>query len=975
MIPTATYRLQFGADLTFRDAKALVPYLSGLGVSHVYASPVLKTRAGSSHGYDITDHNALNPLLGTEQDFRKFVAELHGRNMKLILDIVPNHMAVGGSDNRWWLDVLEHGEASLYSGYFDIDWHPPSRLLNNKLLLPFLGDYYGSVLERGELVLKFEVEEGGFHIAYFDHVFPIDPMTYPFILNHQASELKKPDPGEQGSAQWQSLIQTLRSMPRRGAMSKTRSMRRRETGNHCKQLLSRLCENYPAIQRWIGDVVEALNCNGEIHDGYNRLHRLLEKQAFRLAYWKVAADMINYRRFFDINELAGIRIEDEEVFTAVHGYLGGLIREGLIDGFRIDHIDGLADPPGYCRDLGKLVQPDDIQQGPDGSGAVYTVVEKILAADEELKSDWGVQGTTGYEFAALVNGLFIHPDGEAPLTALYEDFLKAAAQYPEQTGQLNRFYDPDISRLIYRVRKFIMRHTLAGELSVLANRLSRIAQEDRNTRDFTRESLRQALMDVLAWFSVYRTYLSPGQRCEQDLEILSRAVGQGSLCSQLDRNLFDFIYSALTTGTVRHPRSRIERQCAEFCRLFQQYTPMVAAKSLEDTAGYRYNRLVSLNDVGFDLSRFAIPAAVFHEKNRRRLAQLPDTMVATSTHDSKRGEDVRARINVLSEMPELWRHHALHWQRLNAGKKMPVNGQPAPCPNDEYLLYQTLTGTWPFDPDLADNRDYKERIVAYMIKAAREAKIHTSWVNPGDAYEQALSGFIEAIFDDKGAEGFVRDFLLLQSRIARPGLYNALSQTLLKLMSPGVPDIYQGNELWSFALVDPDNRRAVDFSLRRELLRESSVNRIGWDQCVAAVEDGYAKFILTRKALELRRRYPALFRLGDYLPLEPRGPGAKYIVAFARIHQGKTICIAVTRWLARLPEITDPWPIPIKYWENTWLVMPPGDQPGHYCDVLSGDTIETVSGDGEMKLAVADIFKRAPVSLLESVPVTANGDA
>ncbi len=977
MIPNATYRLQFNSDFTFNDGTDLVPYLLELGVSHVYASPILKTRAGSNNGYDIIDHNTLNPDLGTEADFRQFTGSLQHHGMKLILDIVPNHMAIGGGDNRWWLDILEHGEASAYAGYFDIDWHPPSQFLNNKLLLPFLGDYYGNVLERGELTLQLVPDKGSFQVNYFDHVFPVDPMTYPIILGHPGLGPESPADGEeqhqlQALLDLEKVILTLRSLPRRSAISKARRLRRRETADTCKQQLARLYRNQPALLSRMKDIVATFNATGKQHQGRELLHRLLEKQAWRLAYWKVAADVINYRRFFDINELAGLRVDKPEVFDHVHRYLEQMIREGLINGVRVDHVDGLADPLGYCQRLQALIQRARTGEEKGKSSkddTFYCVVEKILATDEELAPEWQVHGDTGYEFAALVNGLFIRPDAKQSMTELYEHFVTPKTINASLTGQQYLHAGSDISRLGYQTRKLIMQHTLAGELSVLANRLSRIAQADRSTRDFTYHSLRGALMEVIACFPVYRTYLGPDHGSDQDRCYLKQAIEEGGSRSLQERHLFDFIHRVMLQGVVGHPHKRLDRQCMSFCRGLQQYTPMVAAKGLEDTTCYRYHRLVSLNDVGFDLDQFATSVALFHDKNKRRLSTRPATMVSTSTHDSKRGEDVRARINVLSEIPSRWRYHVLYWQRINATKKTPVNGLLAPSDNDEYLLYQTLIGTWPLAAgDKSSPGKYKQRVSQYMIKACREAKVHTSWVNPDSEYEGALSAFVEALFSDKGKQGFLRDFRSLQARIIRPGLYNALAQTLLKLSVPGIPDIYQGNELWNFALVDPDNRRPVDFMHRQTLLRSLASTGSCMQEYMSCLEDGRAKMHVTRQALALQRRYPALFRRGEYLAMEIRGPRAGQLVAFARVCKGKTVIVVVARWTAALINAMPSWSASQGQWQKTYLILP--SEAGNYSfrDVLCDEYIRPVQVDTEMQLAAGDVLQQAPLALLESLP-------
>ncbi|MGD2113096.1 MAG: malto-oligosyltrehalose synthase, partial [Gammaproteobacteria bacterium] len=777
--PGATYRLQFNRNFTFADTGPVIGYLHRLGITHVYASPFLKARSGSPHGYDIVDHNALNPEIGTPASFSAYIRALRRHGMGQLLDIVPNHMGVGGDDNAWWLDVLEHGEASPYASYFDIDWRPLNRLLHNKVLLPFLGDHYGTVLERGELQLLFVPGQGAFGIRYYEHLFPLDPRTYPQILDLARDALVQRGGSSRDAAhQLAALVADCRSLPRRTALSAPRRAQRRQLGAACKQRLARLYREYPELSACIGHAVARFQGNPGSPASFDLLHRLLEAQSYRLAHWRVATDEINYRRFFDVNELAGIRMDNSEVFDATHRLIERLVTGGQVHGLRIDHPDGLSDPYDYCCRLQRLPWPAARNAGAEARG--YLLVEKILASHERLPADWPVAGTTGYDFAQLLNGLYVYPDAVQPLNRCYARFTGCTLDFDA----------------VLRERKLLIIHSaMTGELGVLANLASAIARSDRHTRDFTYHRLRDALAEIVACFPVYRTYITRRGISEEDRRYLHWAIELAKKHSPaVDLEVFDFLQRLLTLHHSSGPGVRIRRQLAEFALRFQQYTAPVMAKGMEDTACYVYNRLVSLNDVGFDPRTFGITLNAFHHENRQRLADWPQAMLTTSTHDSKRGEDVRARINVLSELPGEWERHLLRWSRVNRDRKRLVGAVRSPSRNDEYFLYQTLIGTWPLEPlDAAGLAAYRERIEAYMLKAIKEAKVHTSWINPNQDYEEAMRHFVQAVLDHPDRNPFLADFLPFVRRVAGFGLLNGLSQVLLKLTVPGVPDIYQGN--------------------------------------------------------------------------------------------------------------------------------------------------------------------------------------
>ena len=955
-IPTATYRLQFNRDFTLDDALGIIPYLHSLGISHVYASPLLRARAGSLHGYDIVDHNSINPEIGDQASFDTFVTTLHQQGMGLILDIVPNHMGVGGDDNAWWLDVLENGEASQYARYFDIDWHPVNPALRNRVLLPFLGDHYGTVLEQGELRLGFDAGSGTFSVRYFEHLFPIDPRSYAWILTADTTTRQQPSGyGDTALEELAVLVTDLKSLPRRSALSSTQRQRRVQDAAACKQRLAELYRRWPGIQSLIDAQVQHFNGTAGQPHSFDLLHRLLEGQAYRLAYWRVAADEINYRRFFDINELAGIRIDNHEVFQATHRLIRQLISDVRINGLRIDHPDGLSDPFGYYCDLQALIR----EAHADAGTCCLLLVEKVLARHEHLPDDWPVAGTTGYEAASLLNGLFIDPAAETALDRLFTRYYGNRVNFEE---------------LLYERKLFVIHNLLASELTVLANRLSRIARADRRTRDFTYYGLRNALSEVVARFPVYRTYITAARISDTDRRYVQWAVVQAKQRSRAaDAAIFDFIHELLMLAHLDEYSPNNRRRIILFTLHFQQYTAPVMAKGMEDTTFYVYNRLLSLNDVGFDPRSFATTCSAFHHENRQRLATWPAALVSTSTHDSKRGEDVRARINVLTEVADEWRQHLSRWSRINRGKKRLRNNQRMPSRNDEYLLYQTLVGSWPLgSQDAPGLAAYCNRIEEYMLKAVREAKVHTSWTRPDEEYEQALLHFVRALLEAAEHNAFLADFIPFQQRIVRFGLLNSLSQTLLKLTVPGVPDTYQGNELWAFNLVDPDNRRTVDYAYRQVALQAltsaAGGNEVGLctllQQLLARIENGHAKLYLTWRTLALRRQHPRLFSDGEYLALEAEGPAADHICAFARCFEDDEIVVAAPRWFVRLAGKRTQLPLGSPVWDGTRVQAPDGSQLQHYRNVLTDESVQSIRQGDSNWLMAAQLFARFPVVLL-----------
>jgi (1->4)-alpha-D-glucan 1-alpha-D-glucosylmutase len=951
-IPRATYRLQLNRDFTFTQATAIVPYLSALGISHCYISPCLKARPGSMHGYDIVDHNSLNPEIGSAEDFDSFVAALHEHDMGLILDIVPNHMGVMGSDNAWWMDVLENGEASAYACFFDIDWHPLKDELQSKVLVPVLHDHYGAVLESGELRLVFQPERGEFYISYRNHRFPVNPRAYPRILQRATGTLTA-KLGDQNLdlLEFQSLITAFGHLPARQEVSSERMVERNRDKEINKRRLAEVCARAPEIGAAVQEGVESINGTPADPKSFDELHELIKAQAFRLANWRVASDDINYRRFFDINDLAGLCMENETVFEATHRLILKFVADGKVDGLRVDHPDGLYDPAQYFERLRNGIATV-ISNSENKSR--YVVIEKILTGTERLPSQWPVCGTTGYDFANLVNGLFVDPAAVTRFDRLYRSFI----------GNEINFDD-----LAYRCRRLVTRVALASGLNVLADQLTRIALSKRHTCDFTLNSLREALTEVVASFPVYRTYVTSSGASENDVHYIRTAIDLAkSRSPAADTSIFDFIREVLLSRIAEGQDASYRNTVTAFAMKFQQFTSPVMAKGLEDTAFYRYHRLISLNEVGADLRRFGITTAEFHAANQERLRDWPHTMLATSTHDSKRSEDVRTRIDVLSEISALWRLRVRDWRRFNRTHRSVIDGKSAPSPNDEYALYQTLVGVWPSVPleDASERRSFSERIQIYMLKAIRESKQNTSWINQNSAYESAVSSFVNALLTPNAKNRFLSDFVPFQRQVARIGLWNSLAQTLLKLTNPGVPDIYQGNDLWDFSLVDPDSRRPVDYNHRRQLFE--SLRRWGRNPDATSVrrllespEDGRLKLYLIWKTLCLRRRWPEVFQQGKYLPLAVEGTRADHVVAFLRKRDETSLLVVAPRLIAGLLGDSDLPPIGPSVWGDTHVAFPFPGSYETYRNAFTG-AVKHLSG-ADAKIAVAELLADFPVAL------------
>jgi (1->4)-alpha-D-glucan 1-alpha-D-glucosylmutase len=940
-IPRATYRLQLHRDFTFQDAARVVPYLAALGISHLYSSPILKARAGSTHGYDVIDHTMLNPELGTRADFEHLVAVLHAHQMGLLVDIVPNHLGVMGADNVWWLDLLENGPSSQYAQHFDIDWRPLRASLRNRVLVPILGQPYGTVLERGELRLDFEPGRGAFQVRYHENCLPIDPREYPRIFSEVPSALAPDDPDR---ADFESLLTAFAHLPPRDVQDpEALAIRRRDKEAH-KRRLVRLIERSIPIQHHIQCAVERLNGKPGVAASFDALDALLDAQAYRLAYWRVAVDEINYRRFFDINDLAALRMNEAAVFECTHQFILQLVQQGCIDGLRIDHSDGLFDPQGYFEHL-----QGQIRAAPGSNASCYVLTEKILATHERLPSAWQIQGTTGYDFAVLATSWLVQADAELQMSRIYRHF----------SGVTDSF-----EQIAHASRKLVMRVSLAAEVEVLATQLDRLAQLDRHTADFTRAAMREAIIETIACFPVYRTYITERGVSDDDRRNIHWAINvarRRSAAAEL--SVFDFLRDVLLGDAALGRSTAHVAVMLEFAMKFQQVTSPVVAKGIEDTAFYRYCNLVCLNEVGGDPRRWSVSNAALHQENLERARHWPHSMLAGTTHDTKRSEDVRARIAVLSELPERWRRHLARWSRLNRDKRKLFEGGSAPSRNDEYLIYQTLLGI--YRPDI-DAGELLQRLQAYLIKAAREAKVATAWMNPDADYEQALCDFAAALLEKAPAQNaFLHDFSQLAEVVAYFGQLNSLAQTVLKLTAPGVPDLYQGTELPLLALVDPDNRRPVAFDAAT---RELADLQRRWQQSPAQLladlltewRAGTAKLHVTYHLLQLRREWPALFADGDYQPLQVEGSRRDHVLAFQRSWQQTTIVVVVTRWLAKLMQGTVAAPVG-EVWQDTvvHLTTPLATRPWH--ELLSAQPVE-LAANGELR--VAAVLASLPVAVL-----------
>ena len=916
-IPRATYRVQLHAGFNFEQFAQIVPYLHDLGISDAYLSPLFLAPPGSQHGYDVCDHNQVNPELGGREGLNKISALLQEREMGMVIDFVPNHMGIEGSFNWRWMDVLENGRLSRYAAFFDIQWNPRQTTLQDRIVVPLLHDFYGRVLEDGEIRVDYKDES--FWVDYRSLRFPIWPESYEIIL-HQLAWLE--NPGKPISQKLDHLAGQFRALPKASPENREEIRERNLSRDRLRKEFAALLED-EKLEADLEKVLTELNGDPKSPESFDRLHQLLEEQNYRLAYWKTGTHEINYRRFFAIDTLVGVRMGVQDVFEESHRLLKELVQEGTVTGVRIDHIDGLWNPAQYPQRLAALTDRD--------GNPTYSLVEKILTEKEDLPADWMTHGTTGYDFAGSLINLLIASKSEEEFTRIYREFAGIALKPDEQC---------------YQLKLYIMDELFPNALDNFALDLEARVKSDRRWRDWTVSDLRPALSRILACLSVYRTYRVIGQPpTAADVTVVEKAVDEAlRLNHSADPSPFYFIRDLLTG---RYPDEKAGPELKAWaedwiCQL-QQYTGAIMAKSIEDTFFYRYVRLFAANEVGHHPAEFGRPPEDFHEDNQKRLRDWPAAMLATSTHDTKVSEDVRARLLALSEIPERW-DVALHrWSKLNHVAKTLVNNVLAPDANEEYLLYQILLGAWPLE-ESGVNDEFCDRIKAYMRKALSESKARTNWANPDEPWLKAGDQFIERILDRKLSPLFGEDFVPFAQNVAEQGMKLSLVQTALKITSPGVPDFYQGTELWDFSLVDPDNRRPVDYAVRQKCLAELEHARI--PEMVASWKDGRIKMQLIRSLLRYRREQPDLFSRGGYTPLKVAGPAAERFVAFSREHEGQQLIIIALRRMDKDGVIDFN-----EVCEGMSIALPQGN----WRDVISGREVKAESDEISLK-AILDVL-------------------
>lgn len=955
-IPLSTYRLQLNKEFNFQKASELAEYLSELGVSHFYVSPLLKAKPNSMHGYDIVDHSELNPEIGTDEEFETLIKTLRKYNMGMICDIVPNHMNIAHSSNKWWNDVLENGPSSPYAEYFDIDWHPPHKKMNNKVLLPLLDQQYGEALEAQSL--KIILRDGSFILELPFTTLPLDPKSWNLILEPVVTQMEKSLPVDHHELlELKSIVTAIAHLPGATDLEKEKVDERQREKEVIKHRLQKLINHSDPIHHLIQAKLDHLNGLKGDPRSFDSLENLLNNQSYRLCYWRVANDEINYRRFSDIIEFAGICTEKPHVFEAVHAFIFHYIQKDFIEGIRIDHIDGLIAPRQYLQDLqAHCTHAIKSVSSKNPDEPFYIVVEKILIGNEKLRSDWPISGSVGYEFLNQVNGLFVNQSAEREIKEIYRNFTDV------NIGTLE---------LLYVCKKLILLGTMSSELHVLSRHLVTIADQHRSSRDFTSEGLRAALGEVIACFPVYRSYINPGHPIsEEDQNYILTAVSQAKHRNpNTSGSIFDFIQEVLLLTQTYGLADQEKKKRENFVLRFQQLTPPIMVKGLEDTSFYRRYPLTSLNEVGMDPFSFGISVENFHKKNLERFEKWPHSLIATSTHDTKRSEDVRARINVLSEIPQEWSEKLTKWSKINKEFMTQEGDDPIPDRNEEYLFYQTLVGTWPLgNIDAAEHLQYSKRIQNYMEKAIKEAKIHTSWINPNKRYEQEVHQFIEKVLNlDTDKNPFIKEIKQFIPKIAAAGMLNSLSQVLIKCISPGVPDFYQGSELWDFSLVDPDNRRPIDYEIRKYLIKnlspkEGQKRSDFLKAMLEHPEDGRIKLFVTLEALQLRKKFSEVFLNGSYIPLVVKGSKDQHLIAFARNLGSKVIIAIATRFFMPLLKQEIPLISP-KLWKGTVVELPEELRGHRFKNVF---TQEEIVGSPEIELT--QILDPLSIALLESTP-------
>ncbi len=909
-VPRATYRLQFTPEFRFRDALELLPYLQRLGISHIYASPVTRARTGSTHGYDVCDPKTVNPELGTLDEFEELLKEVTDRKMGWLQDIVPNHMAYS-HENPYLVDVLEHGMASRYADFFDITWDHQHESLRGRLLAPFLGKPYGQCVIDGELKIAFE--NGGLWVTYFDQRYPLSPESYWDVFGADIEKLQTVIDPE--TDDYMSLFGALHALKN---LSGVRSRRERAAqSSMAKSVVRRLYEEHLSVRRHVEERVQEFSTGSVSANA--RFDALMSKQNFRLAFWKVAAEELNYRRFFTVSDLICIRVEYERVFEETHSFILGYVERGLINGLRVDHIDGLFDPAGYLNRLRRRAPQ------------AYIVVEKILAKCESLPSDWPIQGTTGYDFLNHLSYSLCDRETEKRFDTLYAKFIGERV-------------DP-VELQIDKKRLIIGKH-MAGDIDNLARLVMRIAGVDLMGRDITLYGLRRALVEVLTHFPVYRTYITTDTFTDDDARDIAVAL---KLSRETMAGLaveFDFIERFLMVkGDVVHEADFDEAWRSAVMR-FQQFTGPLMAKGFEDTLFYVYDRNIALNEVGGWPDHFGITLRDFNRFVSTRNLTHPVSMNATATHDTKRGEDTRARLLALSEMPTEWGERLASWTKLNTFYVQECEGEAYPDRNDQYLFYQTLVGTFPFDGMIDEG--YVGRLENYMVKAVREAKVHTAWIKPDEDYERAISGFVRKCLDESRNAAFIRELRAFARDISWFGMLNSISQLVLKLTLPGVPDFYQGTEFWDFSLVDPDNRRPVDFRKRSAILEEVGKPGVEPGEFLVSPEDGRLKMHVVRKCLDLREEDAGLFRGSDFAATAVRGEHTRNVIGFSRTGSGESLLVVVPRLTASLVQPGE---------------FPTGD------DVWGDTRIEP--GRSILETTMVNIFTEKKVEISENVKLCA----
>jgi len=928
-IPTSTYRIQFHNSFPFAAAQKIVDYLAELGISDLYASPIFKARVGSTHGYDVVDPTQINPELGTPEEFEQLISDLQSHKMGWLQDIVPNHMAYD-SENKWLMDVLENGPDSEYFDFFDIEWNHAYESFRGRILAPLLGSYYGECLENGEIKLNYD--ETGLSIDYFGLRLPIRIESYARFLTHHLGQLgrelgrRHPD-----FIKLLGVLYLIKNLP-----SEFKGRERYDQLAFVKGLLWELYTENEAVKEFFAQNIQLFNGEKGKPESFNLLDSILSEQFYRLSFWKVGAEEINYRRFFTVNELISVKVEEMKVLGKSHSLIERFVKEGKFTGLRIDHIDGLYNPNDYLEKLREKV------------GDTYITAEKILElVGEDLPHHWSIQGTSGYDYLNYVNGLFCCRDSQQEFQDIYSAFTGSNKPYQE---------------LVAEKKHLIIDKNLLGDVDNLAQKLKNISGQTREGSDFTANGLKRALTAVLALFPVYRTYTSSPDVRPEDSAYIKETIEKAKGNVPLLVKELGYLEKLLLRQDEGYLTEEQKAERHHFVMKFQQLTCPLMAKGVEDTLFYNYNRLISLNEVGGNPGSFGVTPVEFHEFNQRRSTHWLHSMNTTATHDTKRGEDVRARINVLSEIPSEWEENVWTWSEMNYAKKTVINGKPVPDTNDEYFLYQTLIGAFPF----FDNEFpfFVERVKNYVIKAVREAKVHTAWLRPDSAYEEGYLTFVARLLTAPESNQFLEKLRPFQKKIAEYGIFNSLSQILLKNTSPGVPDLYQGNELWDLSLVDPDNRRPVEYQKRIDYLKQIK-NGINADisqlikELFSTKEDGRIKMLLTYQLLQARKEHLQLFQEGDYKQLTVQGKFSDRIVAFARIHQDKVAISIATRLLTK---VIQPGELPLgkDVWSDTNIELPEG-MPTAWKDAIS---LQGVKGD--RTLYIGEALQHFPVALLIS---------